>query len=500
MESQYFYINQTSIQKEINAKYQIASKELQNLYKRSIMIEPLLQILEDIYSKEDEGAAIAPLSLSINQIKNLNADIKTCLLNVKEKKSGPFQRIIKTKGENIDDLENKMDKLVKDLEVALVNAEQAAKANSEKKRKQKEMAKNNANNNIQNNYNEQAQPVKYSLNDSYPQEYYNSTEVYNNNYSYNNAAANYNSNNYQESANYNYVDTNNNINTNQNYNNTDLDANLSNQFSYLNVTEENNTENTENKIENNTNTIYDVSNSNNNVQYNYNNGTDTNQPSQINVQPPNYQETQGNYCPQDNNNQFYNTYSNPNQQYYYGTLTKNDNQQSQQMNNYNQQQQMNNYGQQQMGNYDQQQNENNYNPNNSYQGINDYNNQYQQQNQQMVYDDNNQIQLQQIQTQISASDATTMEGDSLINQKGLIPPTQYFAISSFTPRQPDELAIEQGDEVIIVQTFDDGWAFGRNSRTRMVGVLPMTFLSCNNQYNNYQYNNKLPDRQSSRRV
>jgi len=522
MDSQYFYTNQNSIQREINAKYQIASKELQNLYKRSTMIEPLLEILEDIYSKEDEGAAIAPLSLSINQIKSLNADIKTCLLNVKEKKSGPFQRIIKTKGENFDALENKMDKLVKDLEVALINAEQAAKANSEKKRKQKEMAKNYANNNIQNNYNEQAQPTKYSLNDNYQQEYYNTTEVYNNNYSYNNAAANYNSNAYQESSNYNYVDTNNNINTNENYNdNANLDANLSNQFSYLNVTEESNNENTENKTQNIENTTYDISSSNNNVQYNYNNGTDNNQPSQVNVQPPNYQESQGNYYPQDNNNQFYNTYSNPSQQYYYGTLTKNNDQQPQQMNNYNQQQmnnynqqqmndynqqqQMNDYSQQQMGNYDQQQNVNNYNPNNSYQGMNDYGNQYQPQNQQMMYNDNSQMQMQQMsmqqaQTQISASDATTMEGDSSINQKGLIPPTQYFAISSFTPRQPDELAIEQGDEVIIVQTFDDGWAFGRNSRTKMVGVLPMTFLSSNNQYSNYQYNNKLPDRQSSRRV
>ena len=157
------------------------------------------------------------------------------------------------------------------------------------------------------------------------------------------------------------------------------------------------------------------------------------------------------------------------------------------MNNYpQQQQQVNNYPQQQsMNNYQYQQPQMMYNSN-------------QMQPQQMQQ----QMQPQMAQTQISASDATTMEGDSEINQKGLIPPTRYYAISSFTPRQPDELAIEQGDEVIIVQTFDDGWAFGRNSRTRMVGVLPMTFLMNNNQYsNNYQqYNNELPDRQSSRRL
>lgn len=231
MDNQYLYNNQSTMQKEINAKYLIASKELQNLYKRSTMIEPLLQILEDIYSKEDEGAAIAPLSLSINQIKSLNADIKTCLLNVKEKKSGPFQRIIKNKGENFDALESKMDKLVKDLEVALINAEQAAKANSEKKKQQKAKANNYNNNNYpQNNYNEQAQPTKYSLTDNYPQDYYNNTENYNNNYNYNNNATN----------NYNYQEPNNYGNNNNN-NNATLDANLANQFSYLNVNEGNNT-------------------------------------------------------------------------------------------------------------------------------------------------------------------------------------------------------------------------------------------------------------------
>jgi len=489
MDSQYLYNNQSTMQKEINAKYQIASKELQNLYKRSTMIEPLLQILEDIYSKVDEGAAIAPLSLSINQIKSLNADIKTCLLNVKEKKSGPFQRIIKNKGENIEALESKMDKLIKDLEVALNNAEEAAKKSSEKKRQQKASSNNN------NKYNEQAQPTKYSLTDNYPQDYYNTTENYSNNYSYNNNAANDYS--YQETNNY-----------NNNNNNTGLDASLANQFSYLNVNDGNNAGNNNN------------AQVNDNAKYNYDNNTNTNQQAQpqISVQPPDYQESQETYnsYPQDTSGQFYNTYSNPSQQYYYGTLTKPDQQQQQQ------QQQMNNY------------------------------NQYQQQNPQMMYNDPNQLQMQQMQmqqmqmqqmqmqqqmqqqqmqqqqmqqqqmqqqqmqqqqmqqqqmqqqqmaqTQISSSEATTMDGDSSINQKGLIPPTQYFAISSFTPRQPDELAIEQGDEVIIVQTFDDGWAFGRNSRTRMVGVLPMTFLSCTNQYNNYQYSNELPDRQSSRRL
>jgi hypothetical protein len=476
---------------EINAKYQIASKELQNLYKRSTMIEPLLQILEDIYSKEDDDAGIAPLKTSINEIKLLNSEIKTSLLNIKEKKSGPFQRIIKNKGENFDAFENRMDKLLKDLEVALIKAEQTAKVNSEKKKQQKEMAKNYANNNnYQSNYNEQ--PQQYSLTDNYY-----------NNYNYNNnAAVNYNSNNYQEPVNYNY------INTNTNNNDNSLDNNLSNQSAYLNVNESN-IGNTENQIQTNDNTTY---NNNNN-----NNLTLDNNQQQTNIQPPGYQESQENYnYPQDNSNQFYNTYSNPSQQYYYGTLTKNDNQQ-QPMGNYNQQQLM--------GNYNQQQNINNYNQNSNYQDMNNYNNQYQQ-NQQMMYNDNNQIQMQQqqmqqqmqqqqmqqqqmqqqqmqqqmTQNQVGSNEATGMEGDPALNQKGLIPPTQYFAISSFTPRQPDELAIEQGDEVIIVQTFDDGWAFGRNSRTRMVGVLPMTFLSSNNQYNNYQYSNTLPDRQSSRRV
>lgn len=101
---------------------------------------------------------------------------------------------------------------------------------------------------------------------------------------------------------------------------------------------------------------------------------------------------------------------------------------------------------------------------------------------------------------VNSSNAPGNEVDPLVNQKGLIPPTPYYAISTFIPRQPDELAIEQGDEIIIVQTFDDGWAFGRNSRTRMVGVLPMTFLGYNEAANNSYNDNSLPDRSSSRRI
>jgi len=229
--------SQGSIQRELNAKYQIASKELQNLYKRSTMIEPLLKILEDIYAKEDDGNAIAPLSLSINQIKLLNADIKTSLLNVKEKKSGPFQRIVKSKGENFDAYENKWDKLVKDLEVALINAEQVAKTNSEKK---KEQAKTNANNNnnypSSQDYTEQAQPTKYSLTDNYTQDYYNTTENYNNNYSYNNNAAG-GAYAYQEPANYsNFPTENNNTNVVASESvNYDDNINLDTQLNSLNI-------------------------------------------------------------------------------------------------------------------------------------------------------------------------------------------------------------------------------------------------------------------------
>jgi len=233
MDTSYYGNNQNTIQKELNAKYQIASKELQNLYKRSVMIEPLLHILEDIYSKEEEGSAIAPLNLSINQIKVLNADIKTCLLNVKERKSGPFQRIVKSKSENFDALENKWDKLVKDLEVSLINAEQAAKESSERK-KLNEIKPNQYSGYSQEGYNNGGQP-KYTLTDN---TYYNSAENYNynNNYSYNNNAINaYNNNSYQEPMNYNNYNNDQNNNNNNNY-----DNNLSNQMSYLNINDDNN--------------------------------------------------------------------------------------------------------------------------------------------------------------------------------------------------------------------------------------------------------------------
>jgi len=484
-----FYGNQ-NIQKELNAKYQIASKELQNLYKRSVMIEPLLHILEDIYSKEDDGSAIAPLNLSINQIKVLNADIKTCLLNVKERKSGPFQRIVKSKSENFDALETKWDKLVKDLEVSLFTAEQAAKENSERKKLNKAKP-NQYSGYSQDTYNNggQQNTPKYTLTDN--NNYY-SAENYNNNYNYNNNAINaYNNNSYQEPANYN------NYNNDQNNSNYD-NANLSNQFSYLNVNDDNNDnsksqisqDNIKNQNQNQDQSNY--GNYNNSMDY-YNN---QNSNSQImNMPQQNYQQPQDNYnYPQDqmNNNQYYNNYTSPSQQYYYGTLSKND-QPQQNMNNYNP-----NTSYQDMNNY---QNNNNYNNQNQQQNSMNYQNQMPTQMQQLLQQQQ-QLQQQQLQQQQLQQKQIQqqMENESLINQKGLIPPTPYYAISQFTPRQPDELAIEQGDEVIIVQTFDDGWAFGRNSRTRMVGVLPMTFLSYSNYGNNYQYNNELPDRQSSRRL
>lgn len=53
---------------------------------------------------------------------------------------------------------------------------------------------------------------------------------------------------------------------------------------------------------------------------------------------------------------------------------------------------------------------------------------------------------------------------------------QYRAIASYEPVHGDEIKLTQGDIVIILHSYDDGWVLAKNNKTLAVGLLPRNFL------------------------
>ncbi|KAJ3156223.1 hypothetical protein HDU86_003987 [Geranomyces michiganensis] len=53
---------------------------------------------------------------------------------------------------------------------------------------------------------------------------------------------------------------------------------------------------------------------------------------------------------------------------------------------------------------------------------------------------------------------------------------QYRSEHDFFPAEPDEMTLAVGDVVVIFQSFDDGWASGRNLRTNVEGFFPLNAL------------------------
>ncbi|KAJ1508123.1 hypothetical protein HMI54_010986 [Coelomomyces lativittatus] len=52
----------------------------------------------------------------------------------------------------------------------------------------------------------------------------------------------------------------------------------------------------------------------------------------------------------------------------------------------------------------------------------------------------------------------------------------YYAIREYIPKMEDELALEEGDVILVIEEFDDGWVKAMNERTGSQGVCPLTFL------------------------
>ena len=53
---------------------------------------------------------------------------------------------------------------------------------------------------------------------------------------------------------------------------------------------------------------------------------------------------------------------------------------------------------------------------------------------------------------------------------------RYRALFSYEPVNEDELRLEEGDEVIVLEKCDDGWFVGTSSRTHSFGTFPGNYV------------------------
>lgn len=53
---------------------------------------------------------------------------------------------------------------------------------------------------------------------------------------------------------------------------------------------------------------------------------------------------------------------------------------------------------------------------------------------------------------------------------------RYRALFSYEPVNEDELRLEEGDEVIVLEKCDDGWYVGTSSRTHSFGTFPGNYV------------------------
>ena len=54
---------------------------------------------------------------------------------------------------------------------------------------------------------------------------------------------------------------------------------------------------------------------------------------------------------------------------------------------------------------------------------------------------------------------------------------RYRAVFSYEPVNEDELRLEEGDEVFVLEKCDDGWYVGTSSRTHSFGTFPGNYVT-----------------------
>ncbi|ORX86976.1 hypothetical protein BCR32DRAFT_289644 [Anaeromyces robustus] len=65
-------------------------------------------------------------------------------------------------------------------------------------------------------------------------------------------------------------------------------------------------------------------------------------------------------------------------------------------------------------------------------------------------------------------------------EPGTIHKTQF----PFNPTMDDELRLNQGDAVEIIEVYDDGWSYGKNMATNELGVFPISYITGYNDPSN----------------
>lgn len=53
---------------------------------------------------------------------------------------------------------------------------------------------------------------------------------------------------------------------------------------------------------------------------------------------------------------------------------------------------------------------------------------------------------------------------------------RYRALYNYEPINEDELRLEEGDEVLVLEKCDDGWFVGTSSRTHSFGTFPGNYV------------------------
>ncbi|XP_054724048.1 sorbin and SH3 domain-containing protein 2-like isoform X2 [Uloborus diversus] len=80
----------------------------------------------------------------------------------------------------------------------------------------------------------------------------------------------------------------------------------------------------------------------------------------------------------------------------------------------------------------------------------------------------------------SASPVNRNERERLLNHNirssNLIEPVMYRAMYSYNPQNSDELELQEGDMVCVVEVCDDGWYVGTSARTGVFGIFPGNYV------------------------
>jgi len=71
-----------------------------------------------------------------------------------------------------------------------------------------------------------------------------------------------------------------------------------------------------------------------------------------------------------------------------------------------------------------------------------------------------------------------------VNNIPIKPGTTHKAQFSFSPNMNDELRINSGDSIEIIEVYNDGWSYGKNIITNEVGVFPISFITGYNDPSN----------------